>query len=283
MKSNFIPAPGDIAFFQQHGWYVSPIVLPGDVIDEAYHGALRHYAGERDNQLPLSGGYLDWKEEHGNILRMNDYVSLQNDGIKKLVEEPVIGCIAAKLAGCNEIRLFHDQLILKPPLKIAPGAVVGWHTDKAYWKTCTSNNMLTAWIPFQDCSMETGTLCVVDKSHLWNDTDHLNTFSHLNIDQLHELISNPARDINIVPMVLKKGQISFHHCKTIHGSYPNYSDNDRIALAVHLQDEMNEYEQRYAGDKTVLHINDLLCRKTEAGFPDYRDPDVCKTLWNQPD
>ena len=236
MESNFIPAPSDIAFFHQHGWYVSPLVLPADVIDEAYHGALRHYAGERDNQLPFSGGYLDWKEEHGNILRMNDYVSLQNDGIRTLVEEPVLGRIAANLAGCNEIRLFHDQLILKPPVSIAPGSVVGWHTDKAYWKTCTSNNMLTAWIPFQDCSMETGTLCVVDKSHLWNDTDHLNTFSHLNIDQLHELISNPAGDINIVPMVLKKGQVSFHHCKTIHGSYPNYSHKDRVALAVHLQD-----------------------------------------------
>jgi len=40
----------------------------------------------------------------------------------------------------------------------------------AYWKTCTSNGILTAWIPMQDASMEMGTIAVLDGSHLWQDS-----------------------------------------------------------------------------------------------------------------
>jgi len=40
--------------------------------------------------------------------------------------------------------------------------------------------------------------------------------------------------MNTVPMVMKAGQLSFHHCLTIHGSGANRSEAPRRTIAVHL-------------------------------------------------
>jgi ectoine hydroxylase-related dioxygenase (phytanoyl-CoA dioxygenase family) len=74
--------------------------------------------------------------------------------------------------------------------------------------------------------------------------------------------------------------VSFHHCRTIHGSRPNTSDRPRLALAVHMQDEANRYVPATDGSGRLLtHLNDFLCRKDLGGHPDYSDPAVCPVLW----
>jgi len=81
--------------------------------------------------------------------------------------QPVIGAIAARLTGSATIRLWDDQLVQKAPAVGSTGPVVGWHTDRAYWMTCTSEEMLTAWIPFRDCPEEIGPVLHVSGSHRW--------------------------------------------------------------------------------------------------------------------
>ena len=44
-----------------------------------------------------------------------------------------------------------------------------WHIDKHYWQTCTSEKMLTAFIPFHDCGEEMGTITMVDGSNNWKE------------------------------------------------------------------------------------------------------------------
>src|SRR5690349_6592035 len=110
---DLLPSDEDVAFYQEHGWYISKQIFSDEDIEEAIYGSERHYAGERDSPLPIEG-YLDWKPEDGDVLRLNDYVSLQNDQLRNLVFNPLLGAIAARLSGSPEIRLFHDQLIYKP-------------------------------------------------------------------------------------------------------------------------------------------------------------------------
>jgi hypothetical protein len=52
-----LPGEEDVAFYEEHGYYVTPKVLPDDVIDAAIRGAERHWAGERDWRLPVSTGF----------------------------------------------------------------------------------------------------------------------------------------------------------------------------------------------------------------------------------
>jgi len=269
------PTAGDVAHFHQHGWVTSPPIVPEDLLDEAAETVEAYYLGERDHHLPVQG-FLDWHPEHGEGLRLNDYVSLQSDTLRRLVCLPEIARAAAMLIGVERVRLFHDQLITKPPAA-GVDTRVGWHTDKSYWKTCSSEKMLTAWIPFQDCSEEAGPLAVVDGSHKWQDTDWMSTFVVQDFASIEERLERPIRPR---PLLLKRGQVSFHHARTIHGSFANRSNGFRTALAVHLQDEDNVYTRPEAVDGRVpVHINDLLCRRRPDGSPDYSDPDICPTLW----
>ncbi len=275
-----LPTADDIAHYQEHGWWVSSVVLPDEVLDIAQLGAERHYAGERDHPLLIAGGYLDWRPEHGDVLRLNDYVSLQNDELRALVDMPVIAAIAARLAGTPSVRLFHDQLICKPVGLDRTDSTVGWHVDAAYWQTCSSRDMLTAWIPFQDCDEEIGAISFVDGSHRWPGTEWMRTFNERDLTALEAGFPADAGPVRRVRNTLKRGQVSFHHCRTIHGSEANRSGVDRLALALHFQDAANHYVPHVDDSgKRTIHINDLLCRKDAQGMPDYSDPDVCPVLW----
>ena len=274
-----LPSDAEVAFYQEHGWYISRPIFSEEDIDDALYGSERHYAGERDRPLLISG-YLDWKPEHGNVLRLNDYVSLQNEELHNFLFSSLIGAIAARLAGSKTIRLFHDQLLYKPPQDSAQKGIIGWHTDVAYWATCTSHEMLTAWIPFQDCDESMGTLTIIDGSHKWSRSTELRTFRNTDLDELERKFEAGGAPIVKVPMNLKKGQVSFHHCAAIHGGQANLSDRPRIALAVHMQDETNSYRKALDKDgKPAFHILDTLCRKLPDNTPDYKDPDICPILW----
>jgi ectoine hydroxylase-related dioxygenase (phytanoyl-CoA dioxygenase family) len=275
------PTQKDIAFYREHGWWISPQIIPDNILDTAQLGVDRHYAGERDHPLLITGGYLDWRPEHGNVVRLNDYVSLQNEDIRDLVMLPVLAAMAGLLAGAESIRLFHDQLICKPAGMDAGKSAVGWHVDAAYWQTCSSRSMLTAWIPFQDCTADMGALSFIDRSHHRTDTEWMKTFGERDLEALERSFAADGEEIQKVSPHLRRGQVSFHHCRMIHGSEPNRSQHDRLALALHFQDDLNHYVPHAdATGKRTVHINDLLCRKDADGNPDYADPAICPMLWS---
>jgi ectoine hydroxylase-related dioxygenase (phytanoyl-CoA dioxygenase family) len=193
----------------------------------------------------------------------------------------MIGAIAAKLARTKQIRLLDDQLVYKPPQDLNGKSAVGWHADRAYWSTCSSDNLLTAWIPFHDCDESRGPLVVLDKSHKWSGIENTRFFNNSNLEEMADKFRQAGRHIVKVPMTLKKGQVSFHHCWTIHGSYPNRSDSFRLAMAVHLQDEANRYRPFRNPQGREIHIFDeVLCRKLPNGEPDFSDPAVFPVLWS---
>ena len=279
-RPTFLPSVEDVEAFQRDGYYVTPHpILSEDLIDRARFGVARYYEGERDWRLPISGGFLDWRPEQGGALRINDYVSLQNEQLRELCSETAIAAIAACLIHTSEIRLFHDQLITKLPSKDA-STTVGWHMDQAYWRTCTSEKMLTAWIPLVEILEDMGGLAVMKGSHLQSSHDWMNTFNDQDLQGLESRLAATGEPMTIVDVNVPLGCVSFHHGRTIHGSRPNHGTRPRIALTIHFQDGDNRYRAQQDGQgRRALHINDLLCRPGPDGNPDYGDPEVCPTLW----
>ncbi|TPN63598.1 phytanoyl-CoA dioxygenase family protein [Mesorhizobium sp. B1-1-1] len=275
-----LPSDEEVEAFQRDGYYVTPHpVLSDDLIDRARYGVARYYEGERDWRLPITGGYLDWRPEHGGLLRINDYVSLQNEQLRELCGNPTIAAIAGHLTRSSEIRLFHDQLITKLPSSDA-STVVGWHVDQAYWRTCTSERMLTAWIPLVEVNKEMGGLAVIRGSHLQGTQDWMTTFNDRDLPALEARLAAAGVQMRIAELNVPLGCVSFHLGKTIHGSKPNHGTTPRIALTVHYQDGDNRYRaQSDEHGRPALHVNDLLCRRAPDGNPDYSDPEICPTLW----
>src|SRR5436190_17086838 len=148
-----LPSQADVEFYREHGYYVSQKIVPEELIHAALHGLARHCSGDRDFDLPIGTGFSDWQPGDPEAFRNIEFLALRNIQIRSLALFPTIGAIAARLAGTDEIRLWEDQLIWKEPaLPDDNDAVIGWHTDRAHWMTCTSDEMLTAWIPLHDFS-----------------------------------------------------------------------------------------------------------------------------------
>ena len=189
------------------------------------------------------------------MLRKNDYASRMVRELAALVEWPGIGAYAAALAGADAVRLWHDQLLYKPASPDERGNV-GWHTDRQYWRGCSSTAMLTCWVPFHDCDAATGGVAFVPGSHRGPDPEGLDFFDqHLD-----------ARTA-VVPE-LRRGDVTFHHCRTVHGSGPNTSAAPRRSMAIHLQPADNHHVPG------AYHRNDELVRTVD-GAPDYADPRIC--------
>jgi ectoine hydroxylase-related dioxygenase (phytanoyl-CoA dioxygenase family) len=278
-----LPTPEQVAEYEAHGWWISPPCLPEDALEELRFGVERYYSGERDWPLPIVSA-ADWNPADGDVVRQSDFASLQLEEFRAFLRRPLIAAMAARLARSPSIRLFHDQIVYKPPGRPLRDTGVGWHTDRAYWKTCTSTRMLTAWIPLSDVDERSGTMLVIDKSHFWSDGQQLRSFHERDVDAVRSGFKAPEPWIE-VPYRLRAGQVAFHHCLTIHGGRENASTEPRIAWAVHLQDEANCWQLAKNADGTITpHMNDLLCRKKHDGTPDYGDPDVCPELWrDEPD
>jgi len=277
--AELLPTEADIAFYREHGYWVSKKIFSDEEIENACIGMEDIYAGNfnRKPAAPFDTWPFRWQFEAG--LRKSDFASFYHPHLAVLRNKRILAHIGALLNGTTEIRLWHDQLLYKPSQKGNPESNVGWHTDRMYWKTCTSPNMVTAWIPFHDVDDQIGTITMIDGSNHWPDnTTELDFFSS-DMDGLEAKFRTGGHETKKVPLFMERGQVSFHHCLTIHGSGPNLTDRPRRALAVHLQDQTNTYQKYYyeSGDLATHNIDTIT--NGPDGLPDYRDPAVCPVLF----
>ena len=105
-----LPTEEDIAFYEQHGWFISKKILCDEIIDRACLGAKKFYLGERDAKISYAIGYSDWKPGDSDAVRNNQHVSYRKKELRQLVLQPIIGAIAARLARSRGVRLFEDTL-----------------------------------------------------------------------------------------------------------------------------------------------------------------------------
>ena len=292
-EQELLPTDEDVEFYGEHGWFLTKKVLTDDEVDALISASERFYAGERDRTLPFRPAKLAyWEPSHGAVQRHNDYVHVESDALAAILRKPLIGAVAARLAQADTIRIFQSTLILKPPRPQEPTNLVPWHFDKHYWASSTSEKMLTAFIPFHDCGEEMGTITMVDGSHRWKEIGNNDTttrhFAERDKDDLEALLARNAEFNNAevvkVPMIIPKGHLSFHHCKTYHGSAGNHSDRPRRAVSLHLQDGDNAYRPYPLSDGSLASYNhDVLVGRTPDGRPDYADPMYCPVIWSTGD
>ncbi|MBA0052651.1 phytanoyl-CoA dioxygenase family protein [Streptomyces sp. AJS327] len=285
-----LPTDADVVHYAEHGWYLSKKLLTDEEVDLLVEASERYYGGHRDRTLPLHPPKLAyWQPSDGPVQRHNDYVHYEDDTLGRVLRKPLLGAVAARLAQAERIRVFQSTLILKPPRPEEESNIVPWHFDRHYWANSTSERMLTAFIPFHDCDEEMGTITMVDGSHLWKETSANDAtslhFAERDRSELDQMLEENAHynnaEVRKIPMRIPKGHMSFHHCRTYHGSGANRSDRPRRAISFHLQDGENQYRPFRRSDGTQVSYNhDALVRRTPEGLPDYSDPEFCPVLWS---
>jgi ectoine hydroxylase-related dioxygenase (phytanoyl-CoA dioxygenase family) len=258
----------DIEFFNRHGWWVASRLF--DIDDGQVQKIM--------DELTRSNTLVDARD-----LRHYNYASLMSPSCRALAHSPVIAAIAARLIGADELRIWNTNLVEK----VGPHkeSHVGWHADRAYWMSCSSERMITAGIALQDTSMDMGPLRVVDGSHRWvgNSADELRRIQGFRGSQPSEpALSKYRSDFDVVDLPLSSGQVTFHHCLLLHGSGENRTPSMRRHLITHYQDETNCWRHYLQPDGSVAaYPHDSKVRKTAEGSPDYTDPTYCPVVWSR--
>jgi ectoine hydroxylase-related dioxygenase (phytanoyl-CoA dioxygenase family) len=277
-----IVTDADVAFYQENGYWIAPKLLTDDEIALFREHHARVLQGEYETRRPPHSRSNTPGEPIEQIVKIdNSYWS--DSMLAKLALHPVIGKVAARLAGAVGIRLWHDQLLYKPPQNAAASAV-GWHQDYYYWQCTTPANLLTAWVALVDVDETNGCMEVVPGSHKWGLQEESDFFEQ-DLDALRNRIEQQTgQPFQSVPCVLPAGSVSFHHCLTLHGSRPNLSDGPRISLVVHMQPDGTRYRAGTSGD---AHMNVALLSGADgdpfAGpyFPViYREGDAAANPWD---
>jgi ectoine hydroxylase-related dioxygenase (phytanoyl-CoA dioxygenase family) len=149
--------------------------------------------------------------------------------------KPVVEAIS-RLAHHPDIQIWHDQIQYKPAHH---GGINNWHQDAPYWPVIRPSTPVTAWIALDDVDESNGCMWMVPGSHKWgNNIDLLQNNAHERFFEIGQGFAPPPGaeidHVSVVPWSVRKGEVSFHHSMTWHGSHENRSDRPRRAIALHF-------------------------------------------------
>lgn len=257
-----LPTEADVQFYKENGYWIAPKWLSGEELEQLREHHAQVIAGKyQTNRSP-------WYRSVEPGQPLDRIVKIDNSYwcdsvIARAVLHPIVGATAARLAGVQGIRLWHDQLLFKPPDTGARGNV-GWHQDYGYWQCTEPAELLTAWLALDDVNEENGCMQVVPGSHKWGLLPEGDFFEQ-DLEKLKARIEKvTGQPWRTVKCEMPAGAMSFHHCLTIHGSGPNLSQRPRRSWAIHLMPDGTRYR---AGTASERHMNvQLLSGKDQDPF-----------------
>jgi ectoine hydroxylase-related dioxygenase (phytanoyl-CoA dioxygenase family) len=131
--------------------------------------------------------------------------------------------IAQQLLGENVER--GDEHAIRKPAD--DGAATPWHQDEAYWDPSFSYEALSIWTPLQDATLVNGCMQFIPGSH--RDRRILPHHSIGHDVRIHGLETDDVDPRLAVACPLAPGGCTIHHCRTLHYTGPNSSNQPRRA------------------------------------------------------
>ncbi len=258
--------PSQIEFYQKNGYIIIEDFLNKDELEkwrEAVTGALQERNGQK---IP---GKMGKTGEDDGINKDSEYMAKvfdqlinlwqTNEKIKEIMFNPGIGEMAAKLAGVDGIRIWHDQALIKRPW----GNPTSWHLDTPFW-SFSDRRALSIWVALDDATLENGCLFFIPGSH--QKTGFENPGIGKNMDSIFNFY--PAfKSAPSVAAPMKAGSCSFHNGLTIHGAHANMTPGSRRAMTCAYMPDGNTFNgvQNILSDEQVkaLKIGDLLSDESQ--------------------
>jgi len=130
--------------------------------------------------------------------------------------------IAEQLCGEGMVLDF-DQLLAKQPGRV--DAVFAWHQDQAYWINTDDRRTATCWLAVDDSTIANGCMQFLPGSHREPVRPH-RPLSGSREDQ-HTLVTDLRPDDVLLPVEIRRGDITVHNEGVLHGSGGNTSTTSR--------------------------------------------------------
>jgi len=191
---------------------------PLRVLDRREIDALRHRF--ESNLLPL------WQDP----TRETDYTfqtHLLFPWIDRLIRHAAVLDAVAEILG-PDLLLWNSGFIVKPP---RDPYFASWHQDLTYWGL-EPDAVVTAWLAFTDSTPENGCVRCIPGSHRSGILPVEETRAAGNMLSRGQAIDVGVDEARVIDLVLEPGEMSIHHCLTVHGSRGNTTDVPRIGMTM---------------------------------------------------
>jgi len=155
--------------------------------------------------------------------------------LAQIARDPRFGALVTAALGCPRVQLLQDSMLYKPA---RDGGGVEWHQDHTYVGFLTPPRVVALRIALMPEDERNGCMRVVDGSHRWGPVGSVRPLTEARVDSLLPSLSDPQRAAiaDARPMILEPGDVSIHHCLTLHGSAPNHDDRPRRTIILRLFD-----------------------------------------------
>jgi len=151
--------------------------------------------------------------------------------------------IAEQLQGPG-LLLDYDQLLAKRPQR--DDAVFAWHQDQAYWPETPDSRTATCWLAVDDSTLENGCMRFVPGSHVGPLRPHRPLLDDRGRSHTLAAEVDERRD-TIRPVPIRRGDITVHDERVLHGSGGNRSPGWRRAYIVAFRAAATVAEERRRG------------------------------------
>ena len=146
--------------------------------------------------------------------------------IDEIAHHPVIIDAVSDIIG-PDILLWGSVLFFKEPQS---AGFVSWHQDATYMGI-EPHSFVTPWLALTPSNTALGCVKVIPGSPKHGILKHEDTFGEDNILTRGQAIEGIDENA-AVDLVLRPGQISLHHARTVHGSLPNRGKQRRLGVAL---------------------------------------------------
>jgi len=149
--------------------------------------------------------------------------------LQENVYERRAASIAEQLCG-PDLVIDYDQLLAKCPGR--EDAVFEWHQDMAYWPDTPDTRTASFWLALDDSTLKNGCLRFVPGSHR-EPALRPHRPLHDDRERSHTLVTtlDPESD-EIRPVPIRRGDVTVHHERIVHGSGGNTTRGWRRAYVI---------------------------------------------------
>jgi ectoine hydroxylase-related dioxygenase (phytanoyl-CoA dioxygenase family) len=169
------------------------------------------------------------------VIRELTGLARQYEPLLRIACDRRFGALVAQALGAARVQLLQDSLLYKPARE---GGSVEWHQDRTYIGYLEPARVATLRIALVPEDEHNGRMLVVDGSHRWGAVGLDRSLTATNVASLvpHLSVDQQAEVARARSLPLAAGDVSIHHCLTLHGSPPNHGAAPRRTILLRMFD-----------------------------------------------
>jgi len=204
--------------YQEKGYTIVPAMFSEEEVALVMETALADKA--------LSENVRGREDKEGNVTKLSLWYSLGEDVYSNIARSDRYVLAIRQLLGGTPAH-YHTKLMQKEP---HVGGAWEWHQDYGYWyhDGFLLPKMLSVMLALTEATVENGCLQVLEGSHLLERIDHGFVGGQKGADA--ERVAEACKQMELVHVALKPGDVLFFHANLLHRSDKNGSEKARWSL-----------------------------------------------------